>query len=144
MSDRSPVFEAAGYSLFGPTALNIGAPDEGNVHLLAHVASPAQKEQFLGPLARGEMRSAFAMTEPAPGAGSDPAALTTRAEKAPGGWKINGHKWFITGADGADSSSSWPARPVRRAIVAARRCSSHPRRRLESAWAGTSRPSTGR
>ncbi|NKR64752.1 acyl-CoA dehydrogenase family protein [Prescottella equi] len=101
MSDRSPVFEAAGYSLFGPTALNIAAPDEGNVHLLAHVASPAQKEEFLGPLARGEVRSAFAMTEPAPGAGSDPSALTTRAEKAPGGWKINGHKWFITGADGA-------------------------------------------
>ena len=101
MSDRSPVFEAAGYSLFGSTALNIGAPDEGNVHLLAHVASAAQKEQFLAPLARGEMRSAFAMTEPAPGAGSDPAALTTRAEKAPGGWKINGHKHFITGADGA-------------------------------------------
>ncbi|WP_305092840.1 acyl-CoA dehydrogenase family protein [Prescottella sp. R16] len=101
MSDRSPVFEAAGYSLFGPTALNIGAPDEGNMHLLAHVANPVQKEQFLAPLARGEVRSAFAMTEPAPGAGSDPAALTTRAERAPGGWKINGHKWFITGADGA-------------------------------------------
>jgi len=101
MSDRSPVFQAAGYSLFGPTALNIAAPDEGNVHLLAHVADQAQKEQFLAPLARGEVRSAFAMTEPAPGAGSDPSALTTRAEKAPDGWKINGHKWFITGADGA-------------------------------------------
>ncbi|GAA3141105.1 hypothetical protein GCM10020255_017720 [Rhodococcus baikonurensis] len=47
------------------------------------------------------MRSAFAMTEPAPGAGSDPSALNTRAEKVPGGWKINGKKWFITGADGA-------------------------------------------
>jgi alkylation response protein AidB-like acyl-CoA dehydrogenase len=101
MSDRSPVFEAAGYSLFGPTALNIAAPDEGNMHLLAHVASAPQKEEFLGPLARGEVRSGFAMTEPAPGAGSDPAALTTRAEKTAGGWKINGHKWFITGADGA-------------------------------------------
>ncbi|MFE9322611.1 acyl-CoA dehydrogenase family protein [Nocardia sp. NPDC052278] len=102
MSDRAPVFEAGGYSLFGPTALNIAAPDEGNVHLLAHVASPEQREQYLAPLACGEARSAFAMTEPAPGAGSDPAALTTRAEKVAGGWKINGHKWFITGADGAD------------------------------------------
>ncbi|WP_137723130.1 acyl-CoA dehydrogenase family protein [Prescottella subtropica] len=101
MSDRSPVFEAAGYSLFGPTALNICAPDEGNVHLLAHVADPAQREEFLEPLARGVVRSAFAMTEPAPGAGSDPSALTTRAVKTSGGWKINGHKWFITGADGA-------------------------------------------
>lgn len=101
MSDRAPVFEEAGYSLFGPIALNIGAPDEGNVHLLAHVASAAQKEQFLAPLAHGDQRSAFAMTEPAPGAGSDPAALTTAAAKVDGGWKISGHKWFITGADGA-------------------------------------------
>ncbi|MBX5333624.1 acyl-CoA dehydrogenase family protein [Rhodococcus fascians] len=101
MSDRAPVFEEAGYSLFGPIALNLGAPDEGNVHMLAHIASPAQKDQFLAPLARGDRRSAFAMTEPAPGAGSDPSALTTAAERTDGGWKINGHKWFITGADGA-------------------------------------------
>ncbi len=92
MSDRAPVFEEAGYSLFGPIALNLGAPDEGNVHMLAHIASAAQKEQFLAPLARGDVRSAFAMTEPAPGAGSDPAALTTAAERVEGGWKINGHK----------------------------------------------------
>ncbi|MGW6378285.1 acyl-CoA dehydrogenase family protein [Rhodococcus sp. NPDC055112] len=101
MSDRAPVFEEAGYSLFGPTALNIAAPDEGNVHMLAHIANPEQKQQFLAPLAHGDVRSAFAMTEPAPGAGSDPSALTTRAVRAEGGWRINGHKWFITGADGA-------------------------------------------
>ncbi|MEU4321643.1 acyl-CoA dehydrogenase family protein [Nocardia fluminea] len=101
MSNRAPVFEEAGYSLFGPTALNIAAPDEGNVHMLAHIADPEQKQQFLAPLARGEVRSAFAMTEPAPGAGSDPSALSTRAVRAAGGWRINGHKWFITGADGA-------------------------------------------
>nr|WP_240931330.1 acyl-CoA dehydrogenase family protein [Rhodococcus sp. B10] len=101
MSDRAPLFEEGGYSLFGPVALNIGAPDEGNVHMLAHIASAAQKEQFLAPLAAGDMRSAFAMTEPAPGAGSDPSALTTAAVKVDGGWKIDGHKWFITGADGA-------------------------------------------
>ncbi|NEW27141.1 acyl-CoA dehydrogenase family protein [Nocardia cyriacigeorgica] len=102
MCDRAPVFEEAGYSLFGPTALNIAAPDEGNVHMLAHIADPDQKQRFLAPLARGEVRSAFAMTEPAPGAGSDPSALTTRAVRAAGGWRITGHKWFITGADGAD------------------------------------------
>ncbi|MGW5073345.1 acyl-CoA dehydrogenase family protein [Rhodococcus sp. NPDC004095] len=101
MSDRAPVFEEAGYSLFGPTALNIAAPDEGNVHMLAHIANPEQREQYLAPLAQGHVRSAFAMTEPAPGAGSDPSALTTRAVRADGGWRINGHKWFITGADGA-------------------------------------------
>jgi acyl-CoA dehydrogenase len=101
MSDRAPVFEEAGYSLFGPTALNIAAPDEGNVHLLARIASVDQKERFLAPLAAGHVRSAFAMTEPAPGAGSDPAALTTTATRVAGGWKIDGHKWFITGADGA-------------------------------------------
>ncbi|ORV54075.1 acyl-CoA dehydrogenase [Mycolicibacter engbaekii] len=101
MSDRAPVFEAAGYSLFGPAAVNIAAPDEGNVHLLAEVASPEQKARYLAPLAAGEVRSAFAMTEPGPGAGSDPAALTTRAERRSGDWYITGHKWFITGADGA-------------------------------------------
>ncbi|OAK56230.1 acyl-CoA dehydrogenase family protein [Rhodococcoides kyotonense] len=101
MSDRAPVFEEAGYSLFGPLALNLAAPDEGNVHMLAHIASTSQKEQFLAPLAAGDVRSAFAMTEPAPGAGSDPSALMTTAAKVAGGWSVNGRKWFITGADGA-------------------------------------------
>ena len=101
MCDRAPVFEAAGYSLFGPLALNIAAPDEGNVHLLAEVATDAQKDRYLKPLAAGETRSCFAMTEPAPGAGSDPAALATTATRVPGGWRIDGQKWFITGADGA-------------------------------------------
>jgi alkylation response protein AidB-like acyl-CoA dehydrogenase len=102
MVDRCAVFEAAGYSLFGPLALNVAAPDEGNVHLLDHVASPTQRQQYLRPLAEGRGRSAFAMTEPSPGAGADPAQLTTGAEKVDGGWLINGRKWFITGADGAD------------------------------------------
>ncbi|QKZ16030.1 acyl-CoA dehydrogenase family protein [Streptomyces chartreusis] len=101
MRDRALVFEEAGWSLFGPLALNIAAPDEGNMHMLEAIASPGQKERYLRPLAAGESRSCFAMTEPAPGAGSDPAALTTRAVKVPGGWRIDGHKWFITGADGA-------------------------------------------
>lgn len=101
MVDRAPVFEAAGYSLFGPLAINAAAPDEGNVHLLSEIATPDQKEEFLVPLVSGAQRSAFAMTEPAPGAGSDPAALASTAVRAAGGWRINGRKHFITGADGA-------------------------------------------
>ena len=101
MVDRAPVFEEAGYSLFGPLALNIAAPDEGNIHMLDHIASAAQREKYLEPLARGDVRSAFAMTEPAPGAGADPSMLATRATRVDGGWVVNGLKRFITGADGA-------------------------------------------
>jgi acyl-CoA dehydrogenase len=95
------VFEEAGYSLLGPQALNCAAPDEGNMHLLAQVATPEQRERFLAPLSAGDTRSCFSMTEPAPGAGSDPSMLQTRAERIDGGWSITGRKWFITGADGA-------------------------------------------
>ncbi len=101
MRDRAVVFEEAGWSLLGPLALNIAAPDEGNMHLLEAVATAEQKERYLRPLAEGRVRSCFAMTEPAPGAGSDPAALATTATPTPGGWLVNGRKWFITGADGA-------------------------------------------
>ncbi len=95
------VLEEAGTSLLGPLALNCAAPDEGNMHLLEVVACPAQKEQYLRPLAAGEVRSCFAMTEPAPGAGSDPAMLRTRARRDGDGWVVDGHKWYITGAAGA-------------------------------------------
>jgi acyl-CoA dehydrogenase len=98
---QSVVFEEAGYSLIGPVAMNCAAPDEGNMHLLEVVASEEQKERYLRPLAAGEVRSAFAMTEPAPGAGSDPSMLATTATKVDGGWRIDGRKWFITGARGA-------------------------------------------
>lgn len=101
MRDRAPVFEEAGYSLLGPLALNIAAPDEGNMHMLEAIANDEQKKRYLRPLATGEVRSCFAMTEPAPVRGSDPDALTTRAERVPGGWRIEGRKWSITGADGA-------------------------------------------
>ncbi|HEU4324435.1 MAG TPA: acyl-CoA dehydrogenase family protein [Roseiflexaceae bacterium] len=96
-----PVFEAAGRSLLGPLALNCSAPDEGNMHLLHHVASPEQQDRYLRPLAEGELYSCFAMTEPAPGAGSDPTMIRTRAEKRGDHWVINGHKWYATGGDGA-------------------------------------------
>ena len=100
--EKAIVFEEAGYSSLGPTAMNIHAPDEGNIHLLEEIASPEQKERWLRPLAAGKIRSCFAMTEPAPGAGSDPSMLMTAATIDGEDYLINGQKWFITGADGAD------------------------------------------
>lgn len=98
---RAVVFEEAGTSLLGPVALNVFAPDEGNMHLLEAVATPAQKDRWLAPLAAARIRSCFCMTEPAPGAGSDPSMLATTAEPDGDHFVIRGRKWFITGADGA-------------------------------------------
>lgn len=69
--------------------------------LLDKVATPAQRERYLRPLATGAVRSSFAMTEPAPGAGADPDSLLTTARQVGDGWVITGNKWFTTGADGA-------------------------------------------
>ena len=99
---KAIVFEEAGYSLLGPVALHIFAPDEGNMHLLEQVASHEQKERWLRPLAAGLTRSCFCMTEPAPGAGSDPAAMNTTAVKDGNHYVINGTKHFISHADHAD------------------------------------------
>lgn len=99
---KAAVFEEAGYSWLGPTALNIHAPDEGNIHLMEEVATPAQKERWLRPQVAGHTRSCFAMTEPSPGAGADPSMLATTAVRDGDDYVINGTKWFITGADGAD------------------------------------------
>jgi acyl-CoA dehydrogenase len=99
---QAVVLEEAGWSLLGPLALNCAAPDEGNMLLLERVADKAQQTRYLAPLARGEIRSCFAMTEPSPGAGADPQRLSTSATKVSDGWLITGHKWFITGADGSD------------------------------------------
>jgi acyl-CoA dehydrogenase len=98
---RALVFEAAGYSPLGPIALHCAAPDEGNMHLLEAVASETQKEQYLRPLAQAEHRSCFAMTEPPPGAGSDPSLMTTTAEGDGQRFRVNGRKWLITGAPNA-------------------------------------------
>ncbi|MBG0852251.1 acyl-CoA/acyl-ACP dehydrogenase [Streptomyces spinoverrucosus] len=103
MRGRTVVFEEAGYSLLGPPALNIAAPDGGDMRLLEAVATPEQQERHLRPLATGEIRSCFAMTEPAPGAGSDPAALTTRAERVPGGRRIDGRTGTTLAVDGGMS-----------------------------------------
>ncbi|HEE5402274.1 TPA: acyl-CoA dehydrogenase [Acinetobacter baumannii] len=98
---KAVAFEEAGYSALGPIALNIHAPDEGNIHLLDVVANDAQKQKWLKKLVAGEIRSCFAMTEPAPGAGSDPSMLQTTAIADGDDYIINGRKWLITGADGA-------------------------------------------
>jgi acyl-CoA dehydrogenase len=103
---KAVVFEAAGYSPLGPVALNCAAPDEANMHLLEQVGEESQKERWLRPLAAGDIRSCFMMTEPAPGAGSDPSMLRTTARRAADGnrgeFVIDGEKWLITGAVGAE------------------------------------------
>jgi acyl-CoA dehydrogenase len=95
------IYEEAARSIFGPLAIHCMAPDDGNMNLLAKVGTPAQKEKWLRPLVDGKVRSSFAMTEPAPGSGSDPGMMTTRAEKKGDRYIVRGRKWFITGAEGA-------------------------------------------
>jgi acyl-CoA dehydrogenase len=99
--EAAVLLEEAGTSLLGPLALNCAAPDEGNIHLLDMTATPAQRERYLEPLVNGDVRSCFAMTEPAPGAGSDPSALRTVARRSGKGWILHGEKHLITGAEGA-------------------------------------------
>lgn len=100
--EKAVVFEEAGYSWLGPTAMNIHAPDEGNIHLMEEVGTHEQKERWLRPQVEGKTRSCFCMTEPAPGAGADPGALKTTAVRDGDDYVINGLKWLITGADGSD------------------------------------------
>lgn len=101
--ETADVLRASGLSPLGPLAVNVMAPDEGNMYLLGKAASPELKERFLKPLVSGEARSAFFMTEPAleNGAGSDPSMMQTTARKDGNHWVIDGRKTFITGADGA-------------------------------------------
>ena len=98
VAEMAACYEEANRSIFGPVCMNIAAPDDGNMIVLEKVATEAQKERWLQPIVDGRVRSAFCMTEPAPGAGSDPGLMRTRAEPAGGGWRIHGRKWFITGA----------------------------------------------
>ena len=100
--DRCAFLEEAGRSFLGPLALNCAPPDQPNMINLLRLGTPAQQARYLKPLSAGQVRSCFAMTEPEPGAGSDPSMLATRARRSSGGgWVIDGHKWFISGAVGA-------------------------------------------
>jgi acyl-CoA dehydrogenase len=94
-------YEAMNRSIFGPVVFNSAAPDDGNMMVLEKVATPAQKERWLAPIVRGEVRSAFAMTEPHPGGGSDPGMIQTRAERRGETYVVTGRKWYITGAEEA-------------------------------------------
>jgi len=75
-------------------------PDSPNLRMLAKVCNEDQKARYLGPYARGEARSAIAISEP--GGGGDPASMKTRAVRKEGGWLINGRKIWISGVDKAD------------------------------------------
>lgn len=96
------VYEEMNRSIFGPVVFNSAAPDDGNMMVLEALGTKTQKERWLQPIVRGEVRSSFAMTEPAPGGGSDPNMMLTRAEKRGDRYVISGRKWYITGADGAE------------------------------------------
>jgi alkylation response protein AidB-like acyl-CoA dehydrogenase len=84
----------------GPYVFNCQAPDVGNMELLHAFGTAEQQARWLHPLARGDVRSCFGMTEPG-FPGSNPVLLGTRAERDGGGWRLDGHKWFTSSADGA-------------------------------------------
>lgn len=98
------LYEEAARSPFGPLAFNCAPPDDGNMIVLNKILkTDAQKDRWLQPIIDGKVRSAFAMTEPKGGCGSDPSLTYTKAEKQGDKWIINGRKWFITGAEGAQT-----------------------------------------
>ncbi len=112
-------YEEMGRSIFGPVVFNSAAPDDGNMLVLERVGTPAQKERWLQPIIDGQVRSALAMTEPAPGSGSDPLGMMlTTAQKSGNKWIVHGHKWFITGAG------------VAQHFILLARTSDHPRKGL--------------
>jgi acyl-CoA dehydrogenase len=95
---RAACYEEMNASIFGPVCFNCAAPDDGNMTVLAKVATQAQQQHWLAPIVDGRVRSAFAMTEPHPGSGSDPSMTLTTATRNGDHWVVNGRKWFITGA----------------------------------------------
>ncbi|MCP5368618.1 MAG: acyl-CoA dehydrogenase family protein [Hyphomicrobiales bacterium] len=92
-------YEEMNRSIFGPVCFNAAAPDDGNMWVLNALGTEAQKDRWLQPIIDGQARSSIVMTEPHPGAGSDPAGMMrTTAERKGDRWVVNGRKWFITGA----------------------------------------------
>jgi len=94
-------YEEMNRSIFGPVCFNSAAPDDGNMMLLDAIATPEQKQKWLKPIEDGMVQSAFAMTEPHPGGGSDPSMIRTVAERKGDRYVVHGGKWFITGAEDA-------------------------------------------
>lgn len=98
------LYEEAARSPFGPVMFNCAPPDDGNMILLNKILkNDEQRKRWLVPICEGKVRSAFAMTEPDGGCGSDPSLTYTKAEKKGDKWIITGRKWFITGAEGAQT-----------------------------------------
>ncbi|NRG16434.1 acyl-CoA dehydrogenase family protein [Rhizobiales bacterium] len=98
MVGQAVFYEEANRSIFGPSAFNCAAPDDGNMRTLEMVGTEAQKDAWLQPIVDGKVNSSFVMTEPHPGGGSDPGMIATRADRDGDSWRIRGHKWFISGA----------------------------------------------
>lgn len=94
-------YEEMNRSIFGPVVFNAAAPDDGNMMLLEALGTAEQKRTWLTGIVDGRVRSAIAMTEPAPGGGSDPQMIRTRAELRGDRYVVTGAKWFITGAAAA-------------------------------------------
>ncbi len=96
-------YEEMNRSIFGPVVFNAAAPDDGNMQVLEKVGTDAQKAKWLQPIVNGDVRSAFVMTEPTPGSGSDPAGMMlTTAKRLGDTYVVRGRKWFITGAEDSD------------------------------------------